>query len=245
MTHRASSGLSIGNLPDHRPRRNRAVRSTVVGPGPVKSGVRPPQQARSRAALQRLLASAEHVLVNDGLDEFTIARVAEHAGVSVGGVYRRFANKEQLVEAVRHEILVRLETAVTEALDAASPSLAGVLDAFTAALSQTLDEIGRVIPAILAGGRSADVPQQGLRTVTALQQRFFDAAAPYREQIRHEKPATALTVAFRSVIATGAHRAASSPFWPDGLTWQQWAREIADMTTAYLTAERQNTSSAT
>ena len=57
--------------------------------------VRPPQQARSRAALQRLLASAEYVLVNGGIDGFTIARVAEHAGVSVGGVYRRFEGKEQ------------------------------------------------------------------------------------------------------------------------------------------------------
>ena len=215
----------------------------VVDPGPVKSGVRPPQQARSRAALQRLFASAEHVLVNEGLDEFTIARVAEHAGVSVGGVYRRFASKEQLIDAVKHELLTRLESAVTNALDSAQPSLAGIVDAFTGALSQTLAESGRIIPAILADGRSADAPEQGLRIATGLQQRFFDAAAPYREQIRHEKPATALTVAFRSVIAAGVHRAAITPWWPDGLTWQQWACEIADMTTAYLTAERENTSS--
>lgn len=213
--------------------------------GSVKSGVRPPQQARSRAALQRLLASAEHVLVNDGLDELTIARVAEHAGVSVGGIYRRFASKEQLIDAVRRDFVARLEHAVTEALDTTSPSLAGVIDALTTALSQTLAESGRIIPAILGGGRRADAPEQGLRTATVLQQRFFDAAAPYRDQINHEKPATALTVAFRSVIAAGIHRAALIPWWPDGLTWQQWAREIADMTTAYLTAERQNTCAAT
>jgi AcrR family transcriptional regulator len=243
MTRRAPSGITTGNTPDHRRLPNRAVRSTVVGPELAKSGVRPPQQARSRAALQRLFASAEHVLVNDGLDEFTIARVAEHAGISVGGVYRRFASKEQLIDAVKHELLSRLENAVTEALDTAQPSLAGVIDAFTAALSQTLAESGRIIPAILAGGRRTDAPEQGLRIAAGLQQRFFDAAAPYREQIRHEKPATALTVAFRSVIAAGAHRAALTPWWPDGLTWQQWARELADMTTAYLTDERQNTSS--
>ena len=46
-------------------------------PGPAQSGLRPPQQARSRAALQRLLTSAEHVLVNEGPEEFTIARVAD------------------------------------------------------------------------------------------------------------------------------------------------------------------------
>ncbi|MGC2655788.1 MAG: TetR/AcrR family transcriptional regulator [Mycobacterium sp.] len=208
-----------------------------MDPGPIKSGVRPPQQARSRAALQRLLASAEHVLVSDGPDEFTIARVAEHAGISVGGVYRRFASKEQLIDAVRQDFVARLENAVTEALQTTSPSLAGVVDALTTALGETLAESGRIIPAVLGGGRSADTPEQGMRTATVLQQRFFDAAAPHREQIRHKQPATALTVAFRSVIAAGVHRAASAPWWPDGLTWQQWSREIADMTTAYLTAE--------
>ena len=207
-------------------------------PGPVKSGVRPPQQARSRAALQRLLAAAEHVLISDGLDDFTIARVAQHAGISVGGVYRRFASKEELVDAVRHDFVARLENAVTEALEITRPSLAAVVEALTTALGQTFAESGRVIPAVLGGGRGADAPEQGLRAAAVLQQRFFDAAAPHLEQIRHKKPATALTVAFRSVIAAGVHRAAFAPRWPDGLTWQQWACEIADLTTAYLTAER-------
>jgi AcrR family transcriptional regulator len=208
------------------------------------SGLRPPQQARSRAALQRLLTSAEHVLVNEGPEELTIARVAEHAGVSVGGVYRRFASKEQLIDAVKQAFVERLEEAVAEALDKAEPSLGGVVDAFTSALSETLAESGRVIPALLAGGRSVDVPEQGLRTFTSLQQRFLDAVAPHHNQIRHPDPSVALNIVFRSVVASGAHRAAISPWLPDGLTWRQWAREIAFMATTYLTAERYNSSPA-
>lgn len=237
MRPAAPSRRATGDRSARRPRPDRAAVSTLVNPGPVQSGVRPPQQARSRAALQRLLASAEHVLVNDGLDEFTIARIAEHAGVSVGGVYRRFASKEQLIDAIRHELVARFENAVTEALDTARPSLGGVLDAFTAALSKTFAESGHVIPAILAGGRSADAPQHGVQTVTTLQQRFLDAAAPHHAEVRHPDPVTALSIAFRSVIGASAHRAAIAPWWPDGLTWPQWAREIAYMTTAYLTAE--------
>ena len=205
---------------------------------------RPPQQARSRAALQRLLASAEQVLTNEGLEDFTIARVAEQAGVSVGGVYRRFASKEQLIEAVKQALVERLEEAVAEALDTAEPSLRGVVQAFAAALSETLNDGGRVIPVILAGGHAMQHPEQGLRAATSLQQRFVDAAAPHQDQIRHPDPVVALSIAFRSVMSTGAHRAASAPFWPDGLTWHQWAHEIADMITAYLTAERRTTSSA-
>jgi AcrR family transcriptional regulator len=200
------------------------------------TSLRPPQQARSRAALRRLLASAEHVLVNEGVKEFTIARVAEHAGVSVGGVYRRFASKEQLIDAVRYELLARLDAAITEALAAESSSLAGVLDSFTAALGAILAESGQVIPAILAGGRTADVPEHGLRTLITLQQRFVEAAAPHRGEIRRSHPDAALNIVFRTVIAASAHRAAIAPWWPDGLTWQQWARELADMNTAYLTS---------
>jgi AcrR family transcriptional regulator len=214
-------------------------RSRVVNPGQAKSGFHPPQQARSRAALQRLLASAEHVLVNEGLEKLTIGRVAEYAGVSVGGVYRRFASKDQLIDAVKQALVERLERSVTAALDKAEPSLGGVVDAFATPLAETLNESGRLITAILAGGRSADPPEQGLRAVTRLRQRFLDAAAPHQEQIRHPDPAVALNIAFWSTIATGAHRAAMSPWLSDGLTWRQWSREIADMTTAYLIAERQ------
>ena len=205
---------------------------------PVNTGFRPPQQARSRAALRRLLASAEHVLINDGPEELTIARVAEHAGVSVGGVYRRFAGKEQLIDAVRQALVERLEHSVVTALENAEPSLEGVLDALATGLSEPLNASARLIPAILAGGRAADPPEEGLRTFTDLRRRFFDATAPYREQIRHPDPDAALEMTFRSVIGAGAHRAAMSPWLPDGLTWQQWAREIADMSTAYLVNER-------
>ena len=139
----------------------------------------------------------------------------------------------------------RLEAAVAEAFDEAEHSLGGVVDAFTSALSETLAESGRIIPALMAGGRSADVPEQGLRTFTTLQQRFLDAVAPYRMQICHPDPVAALNVVFRGVVATGTHRAAISPWLPDGLTWRQWAREMTDMTTTYLIAERDNNSSAT
>jgi AcrR family transcriptional regulator len=199
-----------------------------------KAEFRPPQQARSRAALQRLLASAEHVLINDGPDELTIARVAEHAGVSVGGVYRRFAGKDQLIDAVKQALAERLEHSVSTALENAGPSVRGVVDALTTALSNTLDESARLIPAILAGGRTAEPPPEGLRIFTGLRQRFVDAMAPYRDQIHHPDADVALEMAFRNVIGTGAHRAAMSTWLPDGLTWRQWAHEITNMTAGYL-----------
>ena len=177
-------------------------------------------------------------MINDGPEELTIARVAEHAGVSVGGVYRRFTGKEQLIDAVKQALAERLEHGVATALENAGPSLEGVVGALATALSHTLDESARLIPVILASGRTADPPKEGLRIFIGLLQRFFDAAAPYREQIRHPDPDASLEMAFRSVIGAGAHRAAVSPWLPDGLTWQQWAREITNMSAGYLINER-------
>ncbi|MGH3966966.1 MAG: TetR/AcrR family transcriptional regulator, partial [Mycobacterium sp.] len=77
------------------------------------------------------MTAAEDVLINQGLDDFTIAAVAEHAGVSVGGVYRRFASKEQLLEAIIDALLVNVEDTVAESLSTAEPSLSGVINAFT------------------------------------------------------------------------------------------------------------------
>ena len=231
-----SSGVNSDNRTTRPSGLGPPVPSRVVKRGQGQSGFHPPQQARSRAALQRLLASAEQVLVSEGLDEFTIARVAEHAGVSVGGVYRRFASKEQLIDAVKQALMDRLEQSMADGLEKAKPSLNGVVEAFTAALSEFLDESGRVIPAVLAGKRNIDPEEQGLQVFISLQQRFLDAAVSHQDQIRHSDPIAALNIAFRTVIGTGAHRAALSPWLPDGLTWPQWAREMTDMINAYLTA---------
>ncbi|GEM_PF-3369874 len=66
-------------------------------------GVRPTHQDRSARTLEALLAAARDSLVRHGWELATIAVVAERAGVAVGSVYRRFADKEALFGAVYEE----------------------------------------------------------------------------------------------------------------------------------------------
>ncbi|WP_062290248.1 TetR/AcrR family transcriptional regulator [Demequina phytophila] len=65
-----------------------------------------PQNRRLRADAernrQRLLVAAREVFATRGLD-VALDDVARQAGVGVGTVYRRFANREELVEAVLDE----------------------------------------------------------------------------------------------------------------------------------------------
>src|SRR5581483_11094346 len=79
------------------PGRHMAKRKT-----PVISPRKQPRQTRSTQLVADVLEAAARVLVRDGAQRFTTARVAETAGVSVGSLYQYFPNKEA--------ILFRLQT---------------------------------------------------------------------------------------------------------------------------------------
>ncbi len=61
-----------------------------------------PRQVRSTRLVAATLEAAIRILMRDGAQRFTAARVAEEAGISVGSLYQYFPNKEA--------ILFRLQT---------------------------------------------------------------------------------------------------------------------------------------
>jgi AcrR family transcriptional regulator len=64
------------------------------------------KQSRSRESLQRLLNAATEVLNESGLEGATIPRIAAKAGLSPGAIYRRFPDKDALLQTV---VLTELE----------------------------------------------------------------------------------------------------------------------------------------
>src|SRR5215470_17330679 len=84
-----------------------------------------PQQARSRESLRKLLKAAAEVLGQHGLEGATIPRIAAHAGLTPGAVYRRFKDKDALLEAAILGILERqderLKAGMTPAMTAKIP----------------------------------------------------------------------------------------------------------------------------
>lgn len=64
---------------------------------PQISARKAPQQARSNELVQAVLEAAIQVLVKQGAPRFTMARVAEKAGVSVGSLYQYFPNKAAIL----------------------------------------------------------------------------------------------------------------------------------------------------
>lgn len=69
---------------------------------------------------RRLLAAAREVFAEQGL-ESTMDEVAERAGVGVGTAYRRFANKEELIDALFRERIGELAEIMERATAAEDP----------------------------------------------------------------------------------------------------------------------------
>ena len=84
-----------------------------------------PQQARSRESLRKLLKAAAEVLGQHGIEGTTIPRIAAHAGLTPGAIYRRFDDKDALLETMILGILERqderLRTGLTPEMAAQIP----------------------------------------------------------------------------------------------------------------------------
>jgi AcrR family transcriptional regulator len=132
-------------------------------------------QDRSRTMVERILEAATQVLSDQGYGAMSTNRVADAAGVSVGSLYRYFADKQEIFETLRlrasDAILRDLTTAIAEA--ARQPPRPGVR-AVIAALVAALEEHGAVVRALVnevpMGTQSNVLPEieRGLATFTRI-----------------------------------------------------------------------------
>ena len=73
---------------------------------------REPRQARSRARLAQILAAADAILAEEGVEALTIRRIAERAGVPVGTLYQFFPDKGSVVDAVARAYIAEFDALV-------------------------------------------------------------------------------------------------------------------------------------
>ena len=83
-------------------------------------GRRTPVQERSHETVQRILSSASKLLAQVTLDEITTSRIASESGVSIGGLYRFFPDKQAIVDAIATEHLKAFEREVRNRLSGLS-----------------------------------------------------------------------------------------------------------------------------
>ena len=81
---------------------------------------RVPQQARSRALIQRVLDSAEELLASEGVEALTTTRIAGEANVAVGSLYQYYPDKRAIVDALAARYLDEFEGLMDEMAERAA-----------------------------------------------------------------------------------------------------------------------------
>jgi len=159
-----------------------------------------PQQERSRESLRKLLKAAAEVLGQHGVEGATIPRIAEHAGLTPGAVYRRFRDKDELLETAILGILERQEERMKVGL---RPSAAGQipLQIFAEQVIGNMVIAYRANAALLRAMRQfvyarAQTPfwNKAARLEVRSFRRLVDLFLAHRNEIGHPQPRVAVSV---------------------------------------------------
>ena len=161
-----------------------------------------PRQARSRESTRKLLKAAAEVLGQHGVEGATIPRIAHHAGLTPGAIYRRFPDKNALLETMVIGILQRQDDRLRIAL---TPAMAGQIPLAVFAehlISSMLVSYRASAPLLRAVRQFVQAYDQNssfYKKVNKLEMGTFRYAVglflQHRSEIKHPNPETAVSFA--------------------------------------------------
>ena len=157
-------------------------------------------------ATDRVLVAAEDQLRQEELDLFTIDRVLERAGASVGTFYRRFSGKSALLNAVQDRLHARIQPAILEALrtqEQLARSLEEAVDqAFGVLIEHTLNERQLCRAFLMLAAFDPEIRRK-VRQVGAERRTAVAAVlAKHRADIAHPDPDAAIHHAYHMYLST-------------------------------------------
>jgi AcrR family transcriptional regulator len=204
----------------------------------------PAHQERSRKSLRKLLDATREVLGRYGMDGATIPRIARHAGLTPGSVYRRFQDKDALLESAILEILERQEETMKTSLAPLAANQVPLPD-FAAKIIGGMVGAYRMNAGLLRGMRQfmqrrVDTPfwKKASALEAAHLRRTVDLFLSYGSEIRHPQPRMAVSLALRmvagalyQVVVWPAQSKATGDWPPDD---DALARELTRAFLSYL-----------
>jgi AcrR family transcriptional regulator len=163
----------------------------------------PPRQKRSALTQDKLLQATLAVLDKEGYDAATVPRIAAEAGLSPAALYRRFANKDDLLRAALLRAIASASeaTAVLLSSVSANADLAGTCDALVTGLLKQyrayplrLRALSRMITAAPDAGFAHEVLRRAGDNLAAA----ANVLLTHKDSIRHPDPERAARFALLS-----------------------------------------------
>ena len=167
-----------------------------------------PQQARSRESLRKLQKAAAEVLGQHGVEGATIPRIAQHAGLTPGAVYRRFPDKDALLETVILGILERqderLRAALTPQMARQIPLAVFAEQLITSMLISYRASAGllRAVRHFLQGRDQTPFYKKAAKQEMRAFQYLMELFLTHRKEIRHRDPPVAVAFALMMLTST-------------------------------------------
>jgi AcrR family transcriptional regulator len=205
----------------------------------ITNHAKPALQQRSRRSLDRLVRAASRVLSRDGFDSVTISSVAREAGVSVGGIYRRFKSKQALMLAIHDWLVSDIEVAVREQL-ADITDLRGAVRAFVDVIANRLSSNEELSKMVFRMNQPSDEQwSQARKAIQGTYHIFRETVLVHQAELAHSNVEVAIAVGFHLVYASVMGRIGKPDVPPfSHVPWPVLRQELAVVVFSYLTGQQ-------
>jgi AcrR family transcriptional regulator len=170
-----------------------------------ETSYRAPQRKPGHKSLEKLLLAAEDQLRQEELDLFTVDKVLERAGLSVGAFYARFPGKTALLHAVQDRLHARVETAIHAALGELEPAELTLEEAvdkgFGILVEKVLGERQLQRAFMMLSAFDAEMRAKGEQINRDRRRALSAVLAPHRGEIGHDDPDAALGLAYAMYLS--------------------------------------------
>lgn len=209
---RGQSEISMAGRKNSGARTGRGEKKTATHghrkAAPRKASALEPQQERSRESERKLMKAAAEVLGQHGVEGTTIPRIAAHAGLTPGAIYRRFSDKDALLETVILGILERQDERLRTGLPSETTSRIP-LPVYAEQLVHSLLVSYRANAGLLRAMRQFAQSRTGTefwKKAARLEKRSYERIVEIflanASDIRHPEPRIAVSLGLLMVIST-------------------------------------------